>query len=84
MLYVAVVLRESNTGFRSGTSNGGWTGIVGEDREDVVRRAIKHARESTERNSARSGMDFSVYVGTLTHKAEQPVTYELIPIKDGE
>ena len=72
VLYVAVVDRPSD-GFRSRREYGDYSAFVGENRDEVIQRALR-AREDWGREVYR------VLVGVLDSEAREPVRYEVVPL----
>ena len=72
VLYVAVVDRPSD-GFRSRREYGDYSAFVGENRDEVIQRALR-AREDWGRELYR------VLVGVLNSQAREPVRYEVVPL----
>ena len=72
VLYVAVVDRPSDR-FHSRRPHGDYAAFVGEDRDDVIQRALR-AREDWGRELYR------VLVGVLDAEAREPVRYEVVPL----
>ena len=70
VLYVAVVDRPSD-GFRSRREYGDYSAFVGENRDEVIKRALR-AREDWGREVNR------VLVGVLDSEACEPVRYEVV------
>ena len=71
-LYVAVVDRPSDR-FRSRREHGDYAAFVGEDRDEVIQRALR-ARDDWGREVYR------VLVGVLDSEAREPVRYEVVPL----
>jgi len=72
VLYVAVVDRPSD-GFRSRREYGDYSAFVGEDRDEVIQRALR-AREDWGREVYR------VLVGVIDSEAREPVRFEVVPL----
>jgi hypothetical protein len=72
VLYVAVVDRPSD-GFRSRREYGDYSAFVGENRDEVIQRALR-AREDWGRDVYR------VLVGVLDSEAREPVRYEVVAL----
>jgi hypothetical protein len=72
VLYVAVVDRPSDR-LRSRRPHGDYAAFIGEDRNDVIQRALR-AREDWGREVYR------VLVGVLDSEAREPVRYEVVPL----
>jgi len=72
VLYVAVVDRPSD-GFRSRREYGDYSAFVGENRDEVIQRALR-AREDWGHEVYR------VLVGVLDSEAREPVRYEVVPL----
>ncbi|TMC01507.1 MAG: hypothetical protein E6J41_32910 [Chloroflexi bacterium] len=72
VLYVAVVDRPSD-GFRSRREYGDYSAFVGENRDEVIQRALR-AREDWGREVYR------VLVGVLDSEAREPVRFEVVPL----
>jgi hypothetical protein len=72
VMYVAVVDRPSDR-FRSRREYGDYSAFVGEDRDEVIQRALR-AREDWGREVYR------VLVGVLDSEAREPVRYEVVPL----
>jgi hypothetical protein len=72
VLYVAVVDRPSD-GYRSRREYGDYSAFVGENRDEVIQRALR-AREDRGRELYR------VLVGVLDSEAREPVRYEIVPL----
>ena len=72
VLYVAVVDRRCDS-FRSRRPHGDYSAFVGEDRDEVIQRALR-AREDWGREVYR------VLVGVLDSEAREPVRYEVVPL----
>lgn len=85
VIYVAVVATKGETAIsasaiavkvptRSGRERGDWSCFVGDDRDEVIRRAM-------EANRAWGGK-YSIFVGTLTDLVVEPARFELLPITE--
>jgi hypothetical protein len=72
VLYVAVVDRPSD-GFRSRREYGDYSAFLGENRDEVIQRALR-AREDWGREVYR------VLVGVLDSEAREPVRFEVVPL----
>ena len=72
VLYVAVVDRPAD-GFRSRREYGDYAAFLGENRDDVIQRALR-ARDDWGRDVYR------VLVGVLHSEAREPVRYEVVPL----
>jgi hypothetical protein len=72
VLYVAVVDRPSD-GFRSRREYGDYSAFLGENRDEVIQRALR-ARDDWGRELYR------VLVGVLDSEAREPVRYEVVPL----
>ena len=72
VLYVAVVDRRCDS-FRSRRPHGDYSAFIGEDRDEVIQRALR-AREDWGRDTYR------VLVGVLDSEAREPVRYEVVPL----
>ncbi len=72
VLYVAVVDRPTDR-FSSRREYGDYSAFVGEDRDEVIQRALR----------ARDDWGHEVYrvlVGVLDSEAREPVRYEVVPL----
>jgi hypothetical protein len=76
VLYVAVVDRPSD-GYRSRREYGDYSAFVGENRDEVIQRALR-AREDWGRELYR------VLVGVLDSEAREPVRFEVVPLGGSE
>ena len=72
VLYVAVVDRPAD-GFRSRREYGDYSAFIGENRDEVIQRALR-AREDWGREVYR------LLVGILDSEAREPVRYEVVPL----
>ncbi len=72
VIYVAVVDRPSD-GFRSRREYGDYSAFVGENRDEVIQRALR-ARDDWGREVYR------ILVGVLDSEAREPVRYEVVPL----
>jgi hypothetical protein len=72
VLHVAVVDRPSD-GFRSRREYGDYSAFVGENRDEVIQRALR-AREDWGRDVYR------VLVGVIDSEAREPVRFEVVPL----
>lgn len=72
VLYVAVVDRPSDR-FRSRRDHGDYSAFVGENRHEVIQRALR-ARDDWGREVYR------VLVGVIDSEAREPVRYEVVPL----
>lgn len=83
-LYVAVVDRVGGS-YASDRAWGDYAAFVGENREDVIRRALR-ARDAWSHDDAigrpRHGRMYRVLVGELTGEAREPVRYEVVPLEE--
>lgn len=83
-LHVAVVDRFSDS-YASNRPFGDWAAFVGQDRQDVIQRAMA-ARNEWSRNDrysgSRGGRTYRVLVGELTGEAREPVRYEVVPLEE--
>jgi hypothetical protein len=72
VLYVAVVDRPADR-FRSRREHGDYAAFVGEDRDEVIQRALR-ARDEWGRDVYR------VLVGVIDSEAREPVRFEVVPL----
>ncbi len=72
VLYVAVVDRPADC-FRSRREYGDYSAFLGENRDEVIQRALR-ARDEWGRDVYR------VLVGVLDSEAREPVRYEVVPL----
>lgn len=74
MKYVALVGRKGID--TSDTGSGAWSAFMGDNKEEVVERALRHRENS----SSRGRYEYTVFVGTLTEQAAIRPSYVLVAL----